>query len=222
MNPQQFLLKLTENLTILRQREARYGGDAPLSLLNQIEDHRQAIALTEEVIAGTLSPEAWRAQLRPLLLPFWQELGRTVLDVLLQAAQTPTEAPAPVSRLSDAALDGLRRTPPGQMVAQEFTQDPQTWGKPARKHLTETLQTDPDLAVQLHRLLARVEAAVANPGAGYQAKLGGSEANAPPKSRLGHHLTTIQTTCPAQEALSGRSFSHTRFLRATRSSWRKY
>jgi hypothetical protein len=37
---QAFLLKLQQNLIILREREAKYGNNAPLELLNQIGDHQ--------------------------------------------------------------------------------------------------------------------------------------------------------------------------------------
>lgn len=49
------LIKLQRNLNTLRERESKYGGNAPLDLLNQIEDHQKAIALTEQTIAGDLS-----------------------------------------------------------------------------------------------------------------------------------------------------------------------
>jgi hypothetical protein len=41
------LPQLKKNLHTLRHREAKYAGIAPLDLLNQIDAHRQAIALTE-------------------------------------------------------------------------------------------------------------------------------------------------------------------------------
>ncbi|MFC1976567.1 sensor histidine kinase [Chloroflexota bacterium] len=37
------LLKLNNNLQTLRERESKYAGNAPLDLLNQITDHKQAI-----------------------------------------------------------------------------------------------------------------------------------------------------------------------------------
>jgi hypothetical protein len=46
------LRKLTDNLNILQEREAKYGGNVPVDLLNQIDDHRKAFALTEQTIAG--------------------------------------------------------------------------------------------------------------------------------------------------------------------------
>ena len=46
------LLKLNQNLQILQQREAKYGINAPLELLNQINDHKQAIDLTRQAITG--------------------------------------------------------------------------------------------------------------------------------------------------------------------------
>ena len=42
------LVQLNENLQTLQEREAKYAGSAPLDLLNQIEDHRETIVLTEQ------------------------------------------------------------------------------------------------------------------------------------------------------------------------------
>ncbi len=47
-----FLLKLNENLLILQEREAKHGGKAPITLLNQIADHEQAIIVTRQAIDG--------------------------------------------------------------------------------------------------------------------------------------------------------------------------
>jgi hypothetical protein len=66
--PQAILLQLTKNIHILHEREAKYGGNAPLELLNQINDHRQAIALTEQAIAGQISKVEWEDSLKALLL----------------------------------------------------------------------------------------------------------------------------------------------------------
>lgn len=46
-----FLTKLHKNYLILTEREAKYANAAPLDLLNQIDDYKQAISLTEEAIA---------------------------------------------------------------------------------------------------------------------------------------------------------------------------
>lgn len=67
-NPKNTLLKLNKNLNLLQEREAKYGGNAPLELLNQIDDHRQAIELTEQAITGELSEAEWREALKSLLL----------------------------------------------------------------------------------------------------------------------------------------------------------
>jgi tetratricopeptide (TPR) repeat protein len=69
---QTFLTKLHQNLNTLREREAKYGGNAPLELLNQIEDHQKAIALTEQALAGQLSEAEWREALAPLNLSLTQ------------------------------------------------------------------------------------------------------------------------------------------------------
>lgn len=63
-----FLRKLHENLNILQEREAKYGGNAPLDLLNQIKDHQEAIAVTEQAITNALTEAEWREALKPLLV----------------------------------------------------------------------------------------------------------------------------------------------------------
>jgi tetratricopeptide (TPR) repeat protein len=67
-NYQAFLQKLNQNLQVLQEREAKYGGNAPLELLNQIEDHRNAIDLTRQVITDELSEIEWQEGLKPLLV----------------------------------------------------------------------------------------------------------------------------------------------------------
>ena len=48
---QSFLNQLKRNLQTLKERQAQYGLNAPLKLINQIEGHEQAITLTEQAIA---------------------------------------------------------------------------------------------------------------------------------------------------------------------------
>ncbi len=62
------LSKLNQNLNILQEREAKYGGSTPLELLNQINDHKQAIDLTRQAITGELREIDWHEALKPLLL----------------------------------------------------------------------------------------------------------------------------------------------------------
>lgn len=62
------LVKFHENLNILKEREAKHGGMAPIELLHQIADHKQAIALTEQAIVGELNEAGWRKALKPLLV----------------------------------------------------------------------------------------------------------------------------------------------------------
>jgi tetratricopeptide (TPR) repeat protein len=68
----QQLNSLYRNLNILRERESRYGGNAPLELLNQIEDHRQAIDLIEQALAGNLTNAKLDEALAPLTLAMHQ------------------------------------------------------------------------------------------------------------------------------------------------------
>jgi hypothetical protein len=65
---QKQLVDLNQNLNILLEREAKYGGNIPLELLNQIEDHRQAIDLIEQALAGQLSEVDLEEALKSLLL----------------------------------------------------------------------------------------------------------------------------------------------------------
>ena len=52
---QEFLLKLHHNYKLLQLREASYGKiNAPIDLINQIEDYREAIAKTEQALAQNL------------------------------------------------------------------------------------------------------------------------------------------------------------------------
>lgn len=60
------LKNLHRQLNILKEREAKYLDNAPLELLNQIQDHRTAIELVQAGLAGQLSAEALEEQLAPL------------------------------------------------------------------------------------------------------------------------------------------------------------
>jgi tetratricopeptide (TPR) repeat protein len=63
------LTRLHQNLAALREREAKYGsGLAPVELQNQLDDHIDAIALTEQAMRGQLSETDWRDRMRPLLV----------------------------------------------------------------------------------------------------------------------------------------------------------
>ena len=54
------LRQLRKNLNTLREREAKYGDNAPLTLLNQIKDHQTAITLTRQTITSELAEAEWR------------------------------------------------------------------------------------------------------------------------------------------------------------------
>lgn len=69
-NLKQRLKNLNNQLNILREREAKYGGrdNTPLDLLNQIEDYQTAIGLVEARLAGKISAAALTEQLASLNL----------------------------------------------------------------------------------------------------------------------------------------------------------
>lgn len=62
------LATIHKNLNTLREREAKYGGNAPLELVNQIDDHLAAIELINEALAGRLSPDELTEELDRLNL----------------------------------------------------------------------------------------------------------------------------------------------------------
>lgn len=82
-----FLTKLHKNLNILQEREAKYGSNAPLDLLNQIDDHHLAIALTEQAVGGEMSEAEWREAIAPLNLSLTQTTN--VFQVFIQSLPRP-------------------------------------------------------------------------------------------------------------------------------------
>jgi formylglycine-generating enzyme required for sulfatase activity len=79
----ELLAKLNKNLNILRERAAKFGGDAPLELINQISDHEEAILLTEQAIEGELTQTDWEAALQPLLVAIEARGGETASSVTI-------------------------------------------------------------------------------------------------------------------------------------------
>ncbi len=71
MTLKELLRKTHENLLILQEREAKYGGNTPLELVNEINDHRQAIELIQQALSTEMTERGLkdlRESLRPLLL----------------------------------------------------------------------------------------------------------------------------------------------------------
>lgn len=79
--------RLKKNLNILREREAKWAGNAPLELLNQIADHETAIALTEQAHTGEISGVEWHTQMQPLLVSLRLEEPRPPSPVELAVAE---------------------------------------------------------------------------------------------------------------------------------------
>jgi hypothetical protein len=50
---QAIVKKLRSNLNSLREREAKFGGNTPVELLNEIDDHKKAAGLIHQVIDAT-------------------------------------------------------------------------------------------------------------------------------------------------------------------------
>jgi hypothetical protein len=110
----QLLETLHKNLNILREREAKYGGNAPLDLLNQIEDHQTAIGLIEPRLAGEISA-AWQGVLaNGTLLPYLEFSAPNGTEVLYPTMQsiiaghdTPEKGLALIEQSREKFLDSL-------------------------------------------------------------------------------------------------------------------
>lgn len=86
VNPKTYLIKLQKNLNILKEREAKFAGNVPLDLLNQIEDHEQAIVLTEQAIRDEITEVEWNEALKPLLVSV--ENAQVIIDQQSQQVET--------------------------------------------------------------------------------------------------------------------------------------
>ena len=152
---QTYLDKLNQNLNVLREREAKYAGQAPLALLNQIEDHRTAIELTRQALAGELSAAEWQAGLQPLLvavdpLQAAQQIG------LILGQQPAGPAGEIAAQLRLTTLDQLRRDPRPRLVVEEYQADPAAAERLLVKKLAAAIESNLDFAEQLRTLLARL------------------------------------------------------------------
>lgn len=185
---QAFLTKLHQNLNTLREREAKYADNAPLELLNQIGDHKEAIALTEQALTGDLGEAEWQERLQPLLIsvaPFQAAqnivviLGQYTLDRGNELSQqVGPQANEIVAELLTTTLDHLRQSSKGSLIADAFEQDPVTYQKPVEKELAQAIVADSELAAQFKTLLAQYGQAVqehrAATGSSYEATMRGT------------------------------------------------
>jgi hypothetical protein len=183
-----FLSKLHQNLSFLREREAKYGGHAPLELLNQITDHQEAVTLTEQAISGDLDQAEWQAALRPLLVAIQarpgDETGSSVtLGDIGGSIQDSTIAGRDVNQMTVTVINLLGQVTPDSSgrpepltqaltdlvlkqvsaldprTAQRYPQNPAGYTDPLRDALTELLAMDRGLAARLDALLTQYEQA---------------------------------------------------------------
>lgn len=145
---QDFLRQIKKNLNTLREREAKYGREVPLPLLNQIEDHEQAITLTEQLQRGELSQADWQAALAPLLIAVAPFRAAAQIVGRLTPPAAGGEAPG-LAALRHSALAPLLRSDQGALIVAEFEQDPDTYAWPLIKALAQALVSDAALAAEL-------------------------------------------------------------------------
>lgn len=100
-------------------------------------------------------------------------LGKYVVDKGVELAkEVGPKAVAKAADLAKAAFARLRKEPKGEVVADGFEEDPETYQKPLEKELEAAVQADPDFAAELKALLAGYEEAAGS----YKASLTGSGA----------------------------------------------
>lgn len=169
-----YLKILSKDLNILREREAKYGGNAPVELLNQIEDHQTAIALIETRLAGSISDEQLDEQLaplnishdysranvvpiptRPLILVVVSVLGLLgfisyrLATPVLPPTPTPTPIPTPSQMSGDfniAVAEIGQRDADGKII---FSKDGQLIGQLFSSELEKEFQNLPEFNVQV-------------------------------------------------------------------------
>ncbi len=201
---QTFLTKLHQNLNLLREKEAKYGGNAPLDLINQITDHREAITLTEQASRGELSESAWREALQPLLVAVQSRSGEAVSGVNLgdiggsiqhstiagrdvnqitlnvvnlmshSFTQQDQETEPTAQAIMNLVLDQVKAIDP--RTARKYPENPAGFQAGLSDALMELLEADRGLAARLEALLTRQEQAAKETGPDYQATLKGSGA----------------------------------------------
>ena len=165
----EFLRQLKKNLNTLREREAKWASHPPLELLNQIEDHEQAITLTEQAARGEISEADWHTALAPLLIavaPF--RAAEQIVAILTQA-----DASVATLALRQTALAPLHQTDKGALIATEFEQDPETYARSLVKTLAQALVSDAAFAEQLKARLVELGQAAGSKTGPYQATLTG-------------------------------------------------
>jgi WD40 repeat protein len=92
------LRTLNKNLNTLREREAKYAGNAPLDLLNQIDDYEQAIELVKQAIDGQITRAELDTELAPLLISTGSimrgavDMGKGAQVIINQAQSAVDEA----------------------------------------------------------------------------------------------------------------------------------
>ena len=87
-------------------------------------------------------------------------LGKYALDKGAELAKEAGPAAAEkAGELFKTVLNRLRRQPAGEVVAEEFKKDPETYEKPVAKKLETAVQADSDFAAQLQQLLDEFEEA---------------------------------------------------------------
>ena len=117
----------------------------------------------------------------PFITPIVVILGKYALDKGAELGkEIGPQALETAKEMFTTVLDRLRKGPKGEVVADGFKEDPETYEKPVEKELAKEVEADPAFAAQLQVLLEQYEQAAKDyaesTGRVYQATVSGSGA----------------------------------------------
>jgi hypothetical protein len=142
----------------------------------------------------------------PLTASVMVILGKYAIDQGAALAKEVGPAAAEKARaLAGKALAALRRQPRGEMVAEEYLEDPESTATLAEKKLAAALAENEALRAELKTLLADYEAAAGGSGPSYEAQVegGGAIAQGEGAAAVGERGVNVQDSTTGGPIITG-------------------